>query len=155
MFLNVRIHSLIRFFFYLILIGVSIQSWNNLIDEHTTFEEAIVENDARLPSVTLCPNSNSVENKSIESFEDVAQEIEKAKIKYRILHMDYKQFEEFKISHETYNDTSNNTWYFVPKISDYAPFKTVICLIWTPSKEYKIEPGWGLEVSFSNFSKFF
>ena len=113
MFLNVRIHSLIRFFFYLILIGVSIQSWNNLIDEHTTFEEAIVENDAKLPSLTLCPNNNSVENKSIESFEDVAQEIESAKIKYEITHVHYKQFEEFRISHETYNDTSNNTWYIL------------------------------------------
>ena len=152
MFLIFRIHSIITFFFYLILIGVSMLSFINLMEESTTFEEAFGGNEARLPSFTLCPDKNAYKNKSIESFEDVAQEIESAKIKYEITHVHYKQFEEFRISHETYNDTSNNTWYFVPKISDYAPFKTVICLIWTPSKEYKIEPGWGLQVSFSNFS---
>ena len=121
------------------------------MDEPSTFEETIVENDARLPSLTLCPNDNYVVNKSIESFEDVAQEIESAKIKYKITHVDYKQFEEFRISDETYNDTSNNTWYFVPKISDYAPFEPVICLIWTPSKDRKIKPGWGFQVSIFYF----
>jgi hypothetical protein len=39
MLLNGRIHSIIRGFFYLILIGVSFQSWINLTNENSTFAE--------------------------------------------------------------------------------------------------------------------
>ena len=60
-FLNSSIHSLITFFFYLILIGVSIQSWNNLMEESTTFDEALVENEATFPSFTLCQEDQSKE----------------------------------------------------------------------------------------------
>ena len=67
-FFNSKIHSLITFFFYLILIGVSIQSWSNLMEESTTFDERFVENKARFPSFTLCPNDNDDNKKSIESF---------------------------------------------------------------------------------------
>ena len=57
------------------------------MEEHTTFEETIVENEARIPSFTLCPDrpdQNSISNKSIERFEDVLEEIENAKTKYKI-----------------------------------------------------------------------
>ena len=150
MFLNVRIHSLIRFFFYLILIGVSIQSWNNLIDEHTTFEEAIVDNDARLPSLTLCPNNDSVENKSIESFEDVAEEIENVKMNFNITYVEMQPYEEPKYGHEAYNQTLNNDWYFVPNTIANPPYETVICLIMSPFRNHKHNPDKLINVSYSN-----
>ena len=117
------------------------------MDEHTTFEETILQNDTRVPSLTLCPYGNPDKNKSMESFEDVAQEIESAKNKYKIKFSEYKQFETIRNSDEIYNDTSSNHWYFAPKTSDFAPYETVVCLIWTPSREYKLQPGWGIEVS--------
>ena len=65
-FLNSKIHSIITLFLYLVLIGVLIQSWINLTEETTTFDEAFVDNEARFPSFTLCPQENSYGNKSIE-----------------------------------------------------------------------------------------
>ena len=144
MFLNVRIHSIITFFFYLILIGVSIQSWNNLMEESTTFDEAFVDNEARFPSFTLCPFDNSYSNKSIESFEDVAEEIENVKMNIKINYFEDEKFEE-----ETFNQTLNNDWYFAPTTTADPPYDTTICLIMAPYREHKYNPDRSYTVSFT------
>ena len=149
---NGRIHSIIRVFFYLILIGVSFQSWINLIDENSTFVETTDGIEAKLPSFTLCPGKSST-TKLIESFEDVKKEIEDVKIKYTITYYEYKPYEEERIAYETYNTTSNNDWYFAPKIVDYPPFETVVCLIWTPNIKQDMERGRGIRVSSSKVSQ--
>ena len=147
-FLNSKVHSLITFFFYLILIGVSIQSWNNLMEESTTFDEAIVDNEARFPSFTLCPAfGNSYSNKSIESFEDVAEEIENVKMNIKFWSSEYQSYEGTKIEVETYNQTLKNDWYFAPTTSDYPPYKTIICLIMTPYRDHKYHPDRSYTVS--------
>ena len=140
MFLNFRIQSVITFFFYLILIGVSILSLNNLMEESTTFDEAFVGNEAKFPSFTLCPFDNSNRNKSIESFEDVAEEIKNVKRNFKIRYYEYKPYEEMKIVNETYNQTLKNNWYFAPRISNRSPYETVICLIMAPFRDHKLDP---------------
>ena len=55
--------------------------YNNLMDESTTFEEKIFADRTTFPSFTLCPTILE-DSHSIESFEDVAKEIEIAKIRY-------------------------------------------------------------------------
>ena len=149
-----RMPSFVSLFFYLILIGVSIKSWINLMNEHTTFEEKIVENEAQIPSFTLCPTQpiDPISNKSIESFEDVEKAIENVRDRFTMVYTDYKPYEDYKIVNYKYNDTSSGIWYFVPKVSMDPPFETVICLIWTPSREHKIKPDWSVEVNlFFNF----
>ena len=152
---NGRIHSIIRVFFYLILIGVSFQSWINLIDENSTFVETTDGAEAKIPSFTLCPRlpEKSSDTKLIESFEDVTKEIEDVKIKYTITYLEYKAFEEERIAYETYNTTSNNDWYFAPKIIDIPPFETVVCLIWTPNMKQEVDTGRGISVSSSKVSQ--
>ena len=144
MFLNFRVHSIIIVFFYLILIGISTLSWINLMEEHTTFEETIVENGARLPSFTLCPNSNEYSNKSIESFEDVVEEIENSKKRYKIKYDEWNPTER-NIVNETFNQTLNKNWYFAPTISDKN--ETLICLITSPFGDKKIPSDWNIRVS--------
>ena len=148
---NERIHSILRVLFYLILIGVSFQSWINLINENSTFIETTDGTEAKLPSFTLCPYPPKKSNSSnmIESFEDVTKEIEDVKIKYNITYLEYKAFEEKRIANETYNTTSNNDWYFAPKIIDISPFEIVVCLIWTPDMKREMEIGRGIRVSSS------
>ena len=146
MFLNFKLHSLIRVFFYLILIGVSIQSWNNLIEESTTFDETFVVNETRFPSFTLCPG-RSFGNKSIESFQDVAEEIENAKTKYKIQYSEYKPYEEPNVVDVTYNQTLNIDWYFAHKVHRFSPFGTSICLIVTPLRDHKLFD-WTISVSY-------
>ena len=146
-FFNSKIHSLITFFFYLILIGVSIQSWSNLMEESTTFDERFVENKERFPSFTLCPNDNDDNKKSIESFEDIEKGIELVRQKYRIEYLEYKPFEQDKKYEAFYNDTSYGTLYFAPQIKMKPPFEAVVCLIWTPSRKHKIKPDWSYKVS--------
>ena len=151
MFMNFRIHSIIIFFFYLILIGVSIQSLINLMEESTTFEEAFVSNEAIFPSFTLCPRSSSHSDKLIESFEDVAEEIEKVKINFKIKYFEFKPYEDLKFVEESFNQTLKNDWYFAPKTSEFHPYETVICLIMAPYREHKYEPNTGYSVSDSNW----
>ena len=150
MFLNVRIHSIITFFFYLILIGVSIQSWNNLMEESSTFDEAFIETEVRFPSFTLCPSANFYSNKSIESFEDVSEEIKNLKMNFKIDYFEFKPYEDVKIVEETYNQTLNNDWFFAPKISEIHPFETIICLIMAPYREHKYNPDRTYSVSYWN-----
>ena len=106
-----------------------------LMEEQSAFEETIVENKRKLPSFTLCPKQNGA-NKSIESFEDVATAIKNVESKFQIQYSDYdKNFERSTPMVETYNNTLDSVWKFVPKISMRSPSEDAICLIWTPSKE--------------------
>ena len=145
MFLNFRVHSTIIVFFYLILIGISTLSWINLMEEHTTFEETIVENGARFPSFTLCPDSNEYSNKTIESFEDVIKEIENSKRRYKIKYYESSSNEGSQIVNETFNLTLNNDWYFAPTI---RANETLICLIISPFGDKKRPPDWSARVSY-------
>ena len=117
------------------------------MEESTTFDEAIVDNDARFPSFTLCPLGNSYSNKSIESFEDVAEEIENVKLNIKIKYYEHQSYEETKIEEETYNQTLKNDWYFAPTTSNDPPFETVICLIMAPFRAHKLNPDWNYYVS--------
>ena len=144
MFFNISIKSIIRICFYLILIVICITSYIKLLKEPTYFEEKIVYNQARLPSFTLCP---SYKNESIESFEDIERAIENVRHMYTIEYEQFIPFEQTKRIENKYNDTSYGTWYFAPKIDIDPPFETDICLIWTPSKDYKIKLDWSIGVS--------
>ena len=55
--------------------------YNNLMDESTAFEEKVFADRTTFPSFTFCPNELE-DSHSIESFEDVATEMEIAKSKY-------------------------------------------------------------------------
>ena len=149
MFMNFRIHSIITFVFYLILIAVSIQSLINLMEESTTFDEAFINNEARFPSYTLCPVDNFHSNNSFESFEDVTEEIENVKRNFKINYAEFKQYEETKRINETYNQSLNKDWYFAPKTSPFPPHETVICLIMVPYRAHKNNPDWYYTVSHS------
>ena len=150
MFLNIiSVKSIIRTCFYLILVVVCVTSWIKFLKEPTTFEENVVYNKARLPSFTLCPTQpdHPISNKSIESFEDIEKAIEGVRYKYKIEYLEYKPYEQDKRAETLYNDTSYGTWYFAPQIITMSPFETVICLIWTPSREHKMKPDWTMAVS--------
>ena len=117
------------------------------MEEGTTFDEAFVVNRTRFPSFTLCPNDNSYNNKSIESFQDVAEEIENAKTKYKIKYSEFEPYEQPKVLEETYNQTLNNNWYFAPKVHPFPPFGTVVCLIVTPWRDHTLFD-WTMLVSY-------
>ena len=51
------------------------------MEEPTAFQEIIFEDRTTFPSFTLCPNKLE-DSHSIESFEDIAKEMEIAKSKY-------------------------------------------------------------------------
>ena len=120
------------------------------MNDYTTFDEKIVENEAQLPSFTLCPTEpeDPISNGSIENFEDIQKAIEKTIINYNIKYTGHKPYEEFKTIEEKYNGTSNGVWYFAPKISTDSPFEAVICLIWAPSRNFKLKPDWSVSVSY-------
>ena len=85
MFPRVRLLHIFTFAFYVILLGICIKAWIKLMREPTAYEETIVENEAILPSFTLCPlNHHDSVVKSIENFNDVTQAIENTKFKYII-----------------------------------------------------------------------
>ena len=115
------------------------------MEERTTFEETIVENGARFPSFTLCPDSNEYSNKTIESFEDVINEIKSTKRRYKIKYHESNPNEGTKIVNETFNHTLNNNWYFAPTISAN---ETLICLIISPFGDQRIPPDWSVRVSY-------
>ena len=79
------------------------------MNEHTTFDETIVENEARLPSFTLCPTEpeDPISNGSIENFEDIQKAIEKTIVNYNIKYTEHKPYEEFKTVEEKYNCITN------------------------------------------------
>ena len=120
------------------------------MEESTTFDEAFIGNEARFTSFTLCPIDNYYGSKLIESFEDIAEEIENAKMNFKIKYYEIKPYEEAKIVDETYNQTLNNNWYFAPKTSEDPPYETVICLIMSPYRGHKYNPDRKIAVSYSN-----
>ena len=119
------------------------------MEESTTFDEAFVGNEAKFPSYTLCPVDNFHSNNSIESFEDVTEEIENVKRNFKINYAEFKQYEETKRINETYNQSLNNDWYFAPKTSPFPPHETVVCLIMAPYRAHKNNPDWYYTVSHS------
>ena len=150
MFFNVSMKSVVRMCFYLILIGVCITSWIKLLKEQTAFEEKVAYNKTRLPSFTLCPTQpyyDPITNKSIESFEDIKKAIENVRVDYTIEYNEFKPYEKITTVEDKFNGTSYGDWYFVPKMNVFPPFGIAICLIWTPSKEYKLKPDWTFSVS--------
>ena len=138
--LEIQLHTISSSILYMILIYVTIRAWMNLMNEQTAFEETTVENNKKLPGFTVCPVSNPADNKSMESFEDVATAIKNVKSKFTIQYSDYDRNLERPIPLvENDNNTLDSVWKFVPKISVRNPSENVICLIWTPSKERKPE----------------
>ena len=147
MFLNVSTKSIIRICFYLIIIAACITSLIKFLSEPTTFEEKIVYNQARLPSFTLCPTYGQISDSSIGSFEDIEKAIENVRNLYTIEYKEFKAYEEFQMVKNKSNDTFGVS-YFVPKIDSWSPFETVICFIWTPSRNYQLKPDWSFSVSY-------
>ena len=120
------------------------------MEESTTFDERFVENKERFPSFTLCPNDNDDNKNSIESFEDVAEQIENVKSNFVRKYYEYLPYEEAKIVDETYNQILNNNWYFAPKTSEDPPYETVICLIMSPYMGHKYNLDRKISVPYSN-----
>ena len=134
--LEIQLHTISSSILYMILIYVTIRAWMNLMNEQTAFEETTVKNNKKIPGFTVCPVSNPHDNKSIESFEDVATAIKNVQSRFTIQYSDYDQnFERPIPIVENYNNTLDSIWKFVPKISIRNPSEDAICLIWTPSKE--------------------
>ena len=134
--LGIQSHTISSSILYMILIYVTIRAWMNLMNEQTAFEETTVENNKKLPGFTVCPVPNQPDNKSMESFEDVATAIKNVQSKFTIQYSDYdRNFERPMPIVENYNNTLDSVWKFVPKISIRNPSEDAICLIWTPSKE--------------------
>ena len=75
------VHTVILTSLSLILLERFLMCYNNLMDESTAFEEKIFADRTTFPSFTFCP-TNLEDSHSIESFEDVAKEIQIAKTKY-------------------------------------------------------------------------
>ena len=148
MLLNVKVEYVVSFFFYVILIGVTINSLIKLWEEPTAFDEKIVKGDAILPSFTLCPNQpdDPHNDKSIESFEDVTKTIKSVRSMFTIHYTESKPYEETRTVIEKFNNNSYGVWYFAPRISSYPPFQTVICLILTPSRSYRLKQDWSFSV---------
>ena len=79
--IKVIVHTIILTFLTLILFERFLSCYHNLMDEPTAFEEGILDDKTTFPSFTLCPNKLE-DSVSIESFEDVAKEMEISKSKY-------------------------------------------------------------------------
>ena len=138
MFSNLAIqpHTICSSVLYMILIYVTVRAWMNLKAEQTAFEETTEENNKKLPGFTVCPLPKQPDNKSMESFEDVATAIKNVESKFTIQYSDYdRNFERPMAIVENYNNTLGSIWKFVPKISIRNPSEDAICMIWTPSKE--------------------
>ena len=148
MLLDIKLEYIVRFSFYGIIIGVTINSLIKLWEEPTAFDEKIVKGDAILPSFTLCPNQpdDPHNDKSIESFEDVTKAIKNVESMFTIVYTESKPYEETRTVIEKFNNNSYSVWYFAPRISSDPPFQTVICLIFTPSKSYRPRKDWTFSV---------
>ena len=79
--IKVIVHTIILTFLTLILFERFLSCYHNLMDESTAFEEEILDDRTTFPSFTFCPTKLE-DSVSIESFEDVAKEMEIAKSKY-------------------------------------------------------------------------
>ena len=143
-----KLQHFVSLSFYGILIGVTINSLIKLWEEPTAFDEKVVKGKAMLPSFTLCPNQpNDPRNdKAIESFEDVTKTIKSVRSMYTIAYYESKPYEETRTVYEKFDNNSYGVWYFAPKISGYPPFQTVLCLIFTPPRNYRLKHGWSFTV---------
>ena len=139
--LGIQLTTIPTCILYMILIFVSIKAWLNLMAEQTAFEETTFESNKKIPSFTSCQKLIG-NNKSMESFEDVATAIKKVESKFTIEFNEYDWTLGKEISMvENYNNTFDSVWKFVPKINIWNPYEDAICLIWTPSKEQRPEKG--------------
>ena len=77
---QIKVETVAKIIFYLILIVVLGFSFQNLLDSQTAYEENQLEGDLKLPSITICPNR--IENDKIEDFDIALASIEKAKNLY-------------------------------------------------------------------------
>ena len=125
-----------------------------LFEETTTFDEKIVKGDAILPSFTLCPNQLDDTDEQIKSFEDVTKAIKSVRFMYTIDYTEIKQYKEMRRVNEKFNNTSYGVWYFAPRINGIHPFHTVICLIFTPSKSYRLKKDWSFSVCSSSLERY-
>ena len=73
------------------------------MDEPTAFEEGILDDSTTFPSFTLCPNKLE-DFVSIESFEDVAKEMEIAKSKYTSILSSFGSFADERWDVAKYNN---------------------------------------------------
>ena len=150
MLLNIKIKYVVSFFFYVILIAVSINSLFKLFEETTAFDEKVVKGEAILPSFTLCPNQPDDPNQQIESFEDVTKTINSVRSMFTIEYYESRPYKDTRAFYEKFNSTSYGVWYFAPRINSNHPFQTVICLIFTPSRSYKLKQEWNFSVCSSS-----
>ena len=139
-----KLGYVVSFSFYVILIGVSINSLFKLLEETTAFDEKVVKGEAMLPSFTLCPNQpdDPQNDNPIESFEDATKAIKSVRSMYTIEYYETKPYKETRAVYEKFDNTSYGVWYFVPRINSYPPFLTIICLIFTPSRSYRHKQDW-------------
>ena len=81
--LRVKLETVVFGIFYLALIAVLIVPLQKLINIPTAFEEFQIQNEAKLPSITICPFPNlNDEEEEIENFNDARIAINKAKKEY-------------------------------------------------------------------------
>ena len=88
---EVRIISL----FYVILLVAIFHAIKKFLDEPTAFEENHISNAAlKIPSFTMCPYPNDLNEKPFESFEDIQNGIKRAKMNWKGGISFIKSFEE-------------------------------------------------------------
>ena len=80
----IKVETIVTTIFYLILIVVLSFSFKNLLDSPTAFEENSFETNLKLPSITICPWPEQIENSAhkIEDFDMALASIKKAKESY-------------------------------------------------------------------------
>ena len=78
----IKVETIAKIIFYLILIVVLSFSFQTLLDSQTAYEENQLEGDLKLPSITICPTRIENSNDKIEDFDMALATIEKAKELY-------------------------------------------------------------------------
>ena len=56
----IKVETIATIIFYLVLAVVLAFSFQNLLDSQTAYEENQLEDDLKLPSITICPNTPCV-----------------------------------------------------------------------------------------------
>ena len=80
----IKVETIATIIFYLVLTVVLAFSFQNLLDSQTAYEENQLEEDLKLPSITICPNRVDNFNQKIEDFDMALVSIEKAKELYLV-----------------------------------------------------------------------
>ena len=114
--LKMKLGYVVSFSFYVILIGVSINSLVKLLEETTAFDEKVVKGEAILPGFTLCPNQPDDPDQLIESFEDVTKITKSVRSMYTIRYYESKPYEETRTVYEK-TDNTFFTDYLIIKVS--------------------------------------